>query len=170
MKTVTRLAYLDFCKFDPDYIRAGVLVTNETSDPIEFRCTNPVRPTRLQQLLWGGRLKGHLFCQVFGKPLIDSLTPPPDLVLTRTRQLLDLRALLGLPVACISDKPEQNSHPLPGPHTVHLCTAPGYAGDAELALPTLSVIAGVISPLEPFTRVVNALQDVQKDETRAKAV
>ncbi|WP_157469502.1 hypothetical protein [Gemmata sp. SH-PL17] len=170
MPTVNRLAYIDICKFDADYYRAGVLVTDRYSDPEEFRCTSAVRPTKLQQILWGSRLSEHLFCHVFGKPLVESLSPAADLVITRHPFLLGLRSVARVPVILLASKPDSVSRLLPGPPPLHLCAHQRHPEDLDLAVSTISALVTMIPPMEPFQRIQAAIQDVHKDETQAKAV
>ncbi|MDY3558290.1 hypothetical protein R5W23_004985 [Gemmata sp. JC673] len=167
---MNRLAFIDICKFDSDHYRAGILVTDRFTDPIEFRCSSPVRPTALQKILWGRRLTAHLFCHVFGKPLIECLNPRPDLVLARVSQLLGIRAVTGAPTVLVSPKPELEHRLLPSSPAHYLCASREHTEDLDLAMPVMSPLAAILAPLEPFQRVFTAIQDVHQDETRAKAV
>ncbi|KPJ75366.1 MAG: hypothetical protein AMS14_03700 [Planctomycetes bacterium DG_20] len=78
------IVYLDLLAFDGDKIlRGGALVTDPSTEPLEFRCTSAVRPTALQRILWGARLDGHVAANLIGLPLLRKISQEYGLVLQR---------------------------------------------------------------------------------------
>lgn len=95
----TCICFLDTCAFDSgDAIRGAALLTDSLTEPLEFRCTSEVRPTKLQKTLWGDRLIGHIATRLIGKPLLDALNNAPSLVVVRKPEFVELRSLIDLPL------------------------------------------------------------------------
>lgn len=163
-----RLAFIELWTPDREQFRAALLVTNEWTEPVEFRCTSVVRPNRVQKLLWGARLTNHLITQVLGKPLLASLAEPVGLVLVRQRVLLELRTSLECPVVQVLPKDEDETARALSAKTaepVFLRTHPLYPTDFASAQATLAPGANQVSWLEPFNRCVQALSLAPVDAT-----
>src|SRR5664280_540517 len=73
-------------------IRGAFLLTDMDTKPVEFRCTNPIRPTTLQTVLYGQMLQRHLMVELIGVPLVNSLKQPPSVILVQEPDLLWLRS------------------------------------------------------------------------------
>jgi hypothetical protein len=102
----TSIAYLGFREFeDGEAYRGAILVTDEWSKPLEFRCTAPVRPTPLQRTLYGKSLLPHLLTELIGKPLINSIHEKPQLILIADEAFFDVRHKFSVPVIRIA-KPQ----------------------------------------------------------------
>ena len=80
----------------------GYLVLNELGRPIEFHCTEPVKPNRAQQLLYGATLHSFLYGEQIGRALVQSSEAQPKLILTDLSPVLALRDLIETPVALLS--------------------------------------------------------------------
>lgn len=113
------IAYLDLEQFeDAKAIRGGVIVVDPTTEPLEFRCTDAVRPTTLQRLLWGKRLDGHLAANLLGTPLIKSLSQKFSIIAVRNPDFLELRRTTELPVVLLTRDSAiefESPGPPPGP-------------------------------------------------------
>src|ERR1035438_9283152 len=76
----TSIAFLGYREFDDGAAyRGAILVTDEWSKPLEFRCTAPVRPTDLQRTLYGKSMLPHILTELIGAPLISSVREPDKL-------------------------------------------------------------------------------------------
>ena len=64
-------------------IRGAFLLTDMDAKPLEFRCTNPIRPSSLQNILYGRMLQRHIMVELIGVPLMNSLKQLPSVVLVR---------------------------------------------------------------------------------------
>jgi len=85
--------------FDEDKVlRGGALVTDSTTEPLEFRCTSAVRPTALQRILWGARLGGHIAANLIGLPLLRKITQEYGLVVVKNPGFLEVRSSIEQPV------------------------------------------------------------------------
>jgi hypothetical protein len=111
------IAYLDLEQFeDAKAVRGGVIVVDPTTEPLEFRCTDAVRPTTLQRLLWGKRLDGHLAANLLGTPLIKSLSQKFSIIAVKNPDFLELRRTIELPVVLLTrDSAIEFESPGPAP-------------------------------------------------------
>lgn len=97
------LLYIDLAAFEEGKVlRGGALVVGAGTEPLEFRCTDAVRPTKLQKVLWGARMDGYVATELFGKPLIRATRQKYSLVVVRNRDMLDLRPELEVTVVHLS--------------------------------------------------------------------
>ncbi len=97
------LLYLDVAPFEGGKVlRGGALVTDATTEPLEFRCTSAVRPTALQKVLWGARLDGQIACNLVGVPLMKALRQPYSLIAVRNPDFMEMRENLDLPMVLLS--------------------------------------------------------------------
>lgn len=93
------ILYLSFKRFeDGKALRGGALVVDSTTEPLEFRCTTAVRPTKLQRILWGARLGDHLAADLLGLPLVKALAQPFHLVVVRQPDFLGMRESIDIPL------------------------------------------------------------------------
>jgi hypothetical protein len=77
----------------------GIMAVDEHGLPLEFSYTSPpVRPTRLQRVLFGSSLEAHVRRDVVGAELLASLESRPDLIVVCDEVLLDLDPPGGCPV------------------------------------------------------------------------
>jgi hypothetical protein len=84
----------------------GYLILNSLGRPIEFHCTEPVKPSRAQQILFGSTLAPFLYGEQIGQALVNHSKLMPQLVLTDQRDVLDLRSFVEIPVAWLSSAAE----------------------------------------------------------------
>ncbi len=75
-----KLAYFMAVKEGASYL-GGLLVTDTSGIPLDFRYTEPITPTRLQGILYGKSLEPHLKEEVIQKTLLKELKGSPDLFL-----------------------------------------------------------------------------------------
>ena len=78
MADALRLAYFVAMKEGASYL-GGLLLTDTSGIPLDFRYTEPITPTRLQAVLYGKALEPHLKEEVIQKTLLKELKSPPDL-------------------------------------------------------------------------------------------
>ena len=72
---------------DGTYV-GGLMVTDPSGLPVDFRYTDPVTPTRLQRALYGNVLDRYLRAEVVLRTLLDALDAPPSLLLVDDPDLL----------------------------------------------------------------------------------
>jgi len=73
-----KLAYFVTMKEGASYL-GGLLLTDTSGIPLDFRYTEPITPTKLQTVLYGKALEPHLKEEVIQKTLLKELKGSPDL-------------------------------------------------------------------------------------------
>lgn len=81
-----KLAYFVVMKEGASYL-GGLLLTDPSGIPLDFRYTEPITPTKLQAVLYGKALEPHLKEEVIQKALLKELKTPPDLLLLPAAEL-----------------------------------------------------------------------------------
>jgi hypothetical protein len=159
----------------------GILVVDPSSDPLEFRCTSPVQPLPIQQILWGQRLKRYILTELLLIPLVNALESRPDLVLTQDPDFLGAREGMSVPLLCVSESSVETpahddehaivfSDPLNPSRWICLNSANGYVEDLDSGRRLVETFARACFPLEPFRRVEEALKALKsKLESRIAA-
>src|SRR5574341_358085 len=99
-----RLMFLASKKFESGKaIRGALLLTDLCTKPVEFRCTNPIRPTSLQSMLYGDTLEEQIMIELIGLPLTKSLREQqPHLILVQEGSFLGIRPRIEIPVILIT--------------------------------------------------------------------
>jgi len=93
------IGFLGYREFDDGKAyRGAILVTDEWSKPLEFRCTAPICPTQLQRTLYGKSLLSHLLTELIAAPLISSIREKPQLILIADDAYFDVRHKISAPV------------------------------------------------------------------------
>ena len=165
----TQLLFIASQKFESGKaVRGALLLTDGDTKPLEFRCTNPIRPTSLQSVLYGQMLETHLMVELIGLPLINSLRQPPTVILVQEPELLGLRERVHSPILQIT---KESSLPINGNNgsgMALLSSASGhfeplvlvaqkeFATDIPTSMPVLTRVFNRFDLLEPFRRVVTA--------------
>jgi hypothetical protein len=98
-----RLGFLTAIEVPERGFVGGLLVTNHFGRPLEFQCTAPLKPNRAQEILYGPTLIPYVLGDLIGRTLIEKVSVKPHLVLTERNDLLPLRDLISIPVACVDE-------------------------------------------------------------------
>ena len=121
------------------------LVVSDLGRPIEFHCTEPVLPSRAEEILFGKTLRSHLVGDRIVPALFERLECPIDLLLTReiesaaTADRYDFKSIVlseqdsALPLSC----------------------------DADIKR-LLMLLSEAIDPYEPFERVREAILEAHR--------
>jgi hypothetical protein len=95
----TRFMFLAVSAFDSNSAIRGAFVTTDVlTKPLEFRCTTPIRPTKLQKILYGDSLREHLLVELIAVPLFQAAKEKPAVVLVTDSSFLPLRRKFEVPV------------------------------------------------------------------------
>lgn len=92
------LAFVSLAGVDDDVMRGGILVTDASGKPVEFRCTSPIRPNTVQRTLYGSTLMPHIAVDLVGAPLVLAVQASPDVVLVQQEEFLPLRGRCEKPL------------------------------------------------------------------------
>ncbi len=68
----------------------AAMVTNDLGEPLEFRVSEPVRPSPVQRALYGERLWPYVDAELIASRLLTELRRSPALVLTNRVSVLDV--------------------------------------------------------------------------------
>jgi hypothetical protein len=156
----------------------GLMVTDASGLPVDFRYTDPVTPTRLQRALYGSVLDRYLRSEVVLRTLLDALDGPPSLLLVDDPDLLD-EPIDGFPVALVAASKADPIGPA-GARSAEgtgtfLLQAGGSGNPLRVSLPAGSpheaaVVAALVAlssrmdVLEPAARVRDALDVIVAGE------
>jgi len=174
----SRIVFLDIKRFENGAaVRGAVLVTDTETKPVEFRCTNAVRPTSLQKVLYGGILDQHLLVELTSVPLLRAISSRVSLIVVRDPVLLEVRTKTQMPLVLIQSQAESAAggskaridnallHSESGKfEPLVLAVKEQYADDATIARPLLELVGKRCSPLEPFDRLQLALEQVHEQK------
>ena len=61
--------------------RGALLVTDDGTRPVEFRCTSPIKPNPLQRMLYGDTLRSYITVDLVGEPLLSAVQEKPVILL-----------------------------------------------------------------------------------------
>src|SRR5687768_17185530 len=96
-----RLAFIDVAVFSDGSIRGGILTTDIDTRPYEFRVTSPIKPTQIQQMLYGVSLKDYVYGELICAPLVKATKEKLSLVLAREPYIVAMRPLVSVPVILV---------------------------------------------------------------------
>ena len=150
----------------------AILVTDERGIPQEFRCTHPVKPTAVQKALYGKNLESHVSLELCGKPLLEALTTDPVICLVESRELVELREFVSLPViflqrpgevleeadqSQIVGRDQHLNKSLNGVQQLSARCHSQWESDFEKMQQALDQASHYIDLLEPFDRITTSL-------------
>lgn len=81
-KTPPALGFLTIADQGEAGYSGGYLALNAAGRPLEFHCTAPVKPNRVQQVLYGPTLEAYLFGEQIAQALVSKAAARPAAVIT----------------------------------------------------------------------------------------
>ena len=164
------IAFLGYREFDDgEAYRGAILVADEFSKPLEFRCTAPVRPTQLQRTLYGKSLLPHILTELIGVPLISSVREKPQLILIGDESYFDIRHKISAPVIRITKSNGSKSKGLSIQSSsgkfeqLEIQAHPKFPADLDSAGDRLRDLFARWDLIEPFQRMTEGLQYVHDE-------
>lgn len=169
----TKLMFLSSQKFEAGKaVRGAFLLTDNETKPLEFRCTNPIRPTQLQNVLYGDTIEQYILVELIGKPLFDAMSDKPDLILVKDPIFLDLRQKINTPILQVAKEEEINTS-ANGDNVFQMFSSSSgrfdpiviiahshFPEDKQIAKDLLTRIFNRYDLNEPFDRISTALEQV----------
>lgn len=76
----------------------GYLILNQTGRPLEFHCTNPLKPNRTQEVLYGNTLAPFLYGEQIARTLLIRSKTPVSYILTNIAAVLAVQEHVETPV------------------------------------------------------------------------
>ena len=141
----------------------GYLLLNSLGRPTEFHCTEAVKPTRAQQILYGTTLDAYLYSDLLGKSLLEAAKSNPALIFVDSNAALDLINIVDATVLLVVTDADQE-------HGLQEMTL----GQNRIGLPISKdeQLASIPEDMqtqisdwdlsEPFQRIHDAIQETQK--------
>ncbi len=171
-------AFFSIARFeDGKAIRGAMLVTDENSKPLEFRCTAPLRPSKLQSILYGGALDKHMYVDLIGVPLLKGIKENATHVVVNDSVLLGMRPSVEIPVVLVQrdaaldvsdgeDGPSVLDAPGGRYDPVIVSVHPDHEHERQECREAIGKLFGKCDICEPFERIALALEEVhnQRDE------
>ena len=138
----------------------GLLITSQLGRPCEFQCTTPVRPNRMQQILYGPTLRAFVIGELIGCTLLDRTQVKPDLVLVEDQETLSIRGRVEPAVALCSDEgPAADNDAKVRLGSQWLTFSEGFEDDRRVVERHAHAVPESADLREPFERVREALQE-----------
>lgn len=154
-----RLAFIDVTVFSDGSIRGGILTTDIETRPFEFRVTSPIKPTQVQQILYGASLKDYVYGELICVPLVKATKEKISMALVREIFLISMRPLISVPVIIVrSDSPTVNG----GIRSVSFSPHQNFRNELSFAQTILTPVIQKHDLLEPFERLRLALNEVHR--------
>jgi hypothetical protein len=161
----------------------AILVTDFQGIPQEFRCTHPVKPTILQRPLYGEALESYIGVNLCGIPLIESIQNKPSLIVVHKEFLLGVRTASSCPAIFVrrageaidikasdsSDKKLKRERiDCPTGRFQPLVLTPHFDFNEDItsAREILGEIFSYLDPIEPFERMLKAIEVLGKQDKR----
>ncbi len=154
-----RLAFIDITVYSDGSIRGGILTTDIETKPYEFRVTSPIKPTQIQQILYGSSLKEHVYGELICAPLIKATKEKLSIVLIKENYLMAMRPLVSVPVIYIHPNDAKVGD---GIKSVSLSPHRNFQNELAYAQTILTPIMQKHDLLEPFERLRLALGEVHR--------
>ncbi len=154
-----RLAFVEVAIFSDGSIRGGILTTDIETRPFEFRVTSPIKPTQVQQILYGSSLKDYVYGELICAPLVKATKEKLSMVLTKDNYLIAIRPLVPTPVIFIHSNGAQVSD---GIKPVTFSPHRNFQNELAFAQTILTPIMQNHDLLEPFERLRLALHEVHR--------
>lgn len=153
-----RLGFIDVIILTDSSIRGALLVTDLETRPYEFRVTSPIKPTRMQQILYGKTLSEYILSELICVPLYKASKEKISLIIVKQTSLLNMRPHISAPVICINED-DQN-----GRKNTLYQTHRSYEMEKEVAELYISSLSQNFDIFEPFERIKVAVTEVHKQK------
>ena len=167
-----------------NYFRGAALVTDSRGIPTDFRYTEPVRPTKLERVLYGSALDIYLREDIILDNLLKAVEAKPSLWLLNDEALIvpvqKISKLPAVAIAASSRSPlEQSGQCEPtGESGVFMLQADNISAPVRLTvspenITKINQLAQILTSsaegmelMEPFSRVARALDAVSESESK----
>jgi hypothetical protein len=137
------------------------MITDYRARPEHFAYVLPVKPSKMQSILYGSSLEEHLRIDVIGSKLFHQIPKKPDIIFVQTPELQELRRIAGVPTACLTKADEAASHSLSN------LAYDSDPGDRDFVGNILAALESTVNLIEPFTRIRDALLEARKSTERS---
>jgi hypothetical protein len=151
------------------------LILDINGIPLEFKCTQSLKPTMLQKALYGDRLVPYIGAEVFGRSILASLSNLPNLVIVDREYLLELQPHTGFLIVFVSKDNDLSDFPN-AENITQLRFSSGYMCKflsperlnltTDQVLEMLELISSKMDILEPFKRIAASVEVIGQSESQ----
>lgn len=180
MKSAT-IGFFDCFEENAQHIGA-LMITDANGIPMEFKYTEPIKPTRLQQILYGKSLEHYLKHDVIKAKLFKAIGKKPDFIFVSNSNPSLIGDCDGVPVVLIQRVPvknldkvgakeqkKENELILKDENTrdpIRLVTSPDQAQRMDEIAEFVLEVAYSLDIVEPLERIKIAMQAIIKEAKR----
>jgi hypothetical protein len=175
MSSTLKLGYLKVVHLAPGSFAGGLMVVDARGLPLDFRYTEPVTPSKVQQVLYGKSLDRHVRQDVIFKHLAEKIEPKPAYLFVDEEILLGLSA--AAPLVLVNETrlaPLREAAQLQAVSETEFLLQAGETGSPlrfklskaepglaeKIADALLEVSREGLDPTEPFGRIRAALNEL----------
>lgn len=97
-----KIGYFATYKTEEQYI-GGVMITNEQSIPVEFKYTEPIKPTRIHKIIFGKVLEKYIGEEVIKKNLLKEIKNVPTIFFVTDLELLGEDSVNHVPIVALQN-------------------------------------------------------------------
>jgi len=163
------LGYFSVYKSGDEKYSGGVLIINEKGMPVSFKYTSPIKPTKIQKIIYGNNLKSYIASEIIGKK-ISEIAKDAEVLLVQENETLDFLST-DKPVAqLVSSKALSESSSFNGKEGI-ITLGQNYSAKISFSsevsqelFKKISDLAEIFDILEPFVRLNEALSYVCSSE------
>jgi hypothetical protein len=135
----------------------ALLLADNRGRPLHFAFSQPVKPTKMQRILYGATLDEHIKIDVIAQKLWQGVAKPPNVIFVDAPELTAVRRVTRIPTAFIAKVPDSE------PHSSSLSLlrydVGPYKTDESVVGEIISSLESTCNLLEPFTRIREALKE-----------
>ena len=163
------IGYMMVTRMDENKYLGGIMITDAYAIPVEFKYSEPIKPTGRQKILYGNSIEKYLMVDVIAKKLLQNIQEKPKYILLDDSRLLDLQGKTPTIYITNSSKADDTKLESVRDELQRETLETGYtimfngtllSEDVKL----LERISDEIDILEPFHRLKEALKYVCSEE------
>jgi hypothetical protein len=153
------------CPLEGDDFTGAILLTDARTRPMHFAFVQPVRPNKMQRILYGRTLEEHIKGDVVAQKLFGELPQQPDAVFVDTRELTCIRRVTKcVPVAFLSATSNGRAA---SEQLAAFNYDTGAAVDEREKVGAIVTALDTVDLLDPFDRLREALKEALQAAKRA---
>jgi hypothetical protein len=138
----------------------AILMTDYRARPLHYAYVQPVKPTKMQRILYGTTLDEQIKVDVIAKKLWEGLPSKPDVLFVDSADLIAVRRICGIPTALLAKIPESELKPS-SLATLQFDVGP-FKSDEPVIGQVLASLETTCNLVEPFSRIRQALTESLK--------
>ncbi len=175
------LGYITTRVFEGPAYLGGVLIVDKRGIPVEFKYVEPIKPSKLQTLLYGNTIDKYIRIESVGIPLVDALEHKPSILFVREEPFLEeskwsfpiisINRYKGSMLPSIGEYKELEN----GEYIVQIDSGmplrlrleKKYKERLEEIIPFLIEIGQNFDIIEPFSRLEEAIKFIWREQRRS---